>query len=91
MKRGDIIVNPWVSKEYYGELNANYATIYLGDNDSLDYRGRIHTWADKVYKDDPVKHCPWKIIGHIDLDNIIESAIREAVQSELPRMPIVGD
>ena len=50
MRRGDIIVNPWVSREHNGLLNPLYATIYLGDNYSLDYKGRKHLWADKVYK-----------------------------------------
>ena len=82
MKRGDIIVNPWVSVDYCGELNPVYATIYLGNNFSLDYKGRKHTWADKVYRENAKKQCPWKVIGHIDIDHIIEMAIREAVQTE---------
>ena len=79
MRRGDIIVNPWVSVDYCGELNPMYATIYLGNNYSLDYKGRKHTWADKVYKENAEMRCPWKVIGHIDLDDIIETAIRKAV------------
>ena len=82
MKRGDIIVNPWVSVDYCGELNPMYATIYLGNNFSLDYKGRKHTWADKVYKENAEYKCPWKVIGHIDLDDIIETAIRRAVEDE---------
>lgn len=82
MRRGDIIVNPWVSVDYCGELNLMYATIYLGNNYSLDYKGRKHTWADKVYKGNAKKLCPWKVIGHIDIDSILEMAIREAVQTE---------
>ena len=82
MKRGDIIVNPWVSVDYCGELNPMYATIYLGNNYSLDYKGRKHTWADKVYKENAEMKCPWKVIGHIDFDRILETAIREAVQTE---------
>lgn len=82
MRRGDIIVNPWVSVDYCGELNPMYATIYLGNNFSLDYKGRKHTWADKVYKENAEYKCPWKVIGHIDLDGIIETAIRKAVEDE---------
>ena len=82
MRRGDIIINPWVSAYYSEELNAMYATIYLGDNYSLDYKGRKHKWADKVYKDNPERRCPWRVIGHIEIDNIIETAIREAVKGE---------
>lgn len=82
MRRGDIIVNPWVSVDYCGELNPMYATIYLGNNYSLDYKGRKHTWVDKVYKENAEHRCPWKVIGHIDLDDIIEAAIRKAVDAE---------
>ena len=82
MRRGDIIVNPWVPVDHCGELNPMYATIYLGNNFSLDYKGRKHTWVDKVYKENAEKNCPWKVIGHIDLDTIIETAIRKAVEDE---------
>lgn len=82
MRKGDIIVNPWVSRCFNGKLNPNYATIYLGNNESLAYTGKVCGWADKVYKDNPDRHTPWKVIGHIDLDTIIETAIREAVKTE---------
>ena len=65
MRIGDIVVNPWVSTYFNGELNPNYATIYLGDNKGLDYNGRVCKWADKIYKDNPQKNTPWKVIGHI--------------------------
>lgn len=82
MRKGDIVVNPWVSAYFNGELNPNYATIYLGDNKSLDYKGRVCKWADKIYKDNPQKNTPWKVIGHIDLYGIAELAIRDAVFAE---------
>jgi hypothetical protein len=82
MRVGDIIVNPWVSKYHNGELNPSYATIYLGNNKSLDYKGRKCNWADKVYKDNKATRCPWKVIGHIDLGDFIEMAIRAAIQRE---------
>lgn len=82
MRRGDIIVNPWVSRYFNGELNPNYATIYLGDNKSLDYTGKVCEWAVKVYKDNPDRMTPWKVIGHIDLYGIAELAIRDAVFDE---------
>lgn len=82
MRRGDIIVNPWVSRYFNGELNPNYATIYLGDNKSLDYTGKVCGWADKVYKDNPERMTPWKVIGHINLYGIAELAIRDAVFDE---------
>lgn len=79
MKRGDIIVNPWVSADYFGELNPLHATIYLGNNTSLDYKGKKHTWASKVYKENAENKTPWEVIGHIDIDHIIETAIRGAI------------
>ena len=82
MRKGDIVVNPWVSAYFNGELNPNYATIYLGDNKSLDYNGRVCEWADKIYKDNPERNTPWKVIGHIDLYGIAELAIRDAVFAE---------
>ena len=82
MRKGDIVVNPWVSAYFNGELNPNYATIYLGDNKSLDYNGRVHEWADKIHKDNPKRNTPWKVIGHIDLYGIAELAIRDAVFAE---------
>ena len=82
MRKGDIVINPWVSAYFNGELNPNYATIYLGDNKSLDYNGRVCEWADKIYKDNPKRNTPWKVIGHIDLYGIAELAIRDAVFAE---------
>ena len=82
MRKGDIVVNPWVSTYFNGELNPNYATIYLGDNKTLDYEGRVCEWADKIYKDNPKRETPWKVIGHIDLYGIAELAIRDAVFAE---------
>ena len=82
MRKGDIVINPWVSAYFNGELDPNYATIYLGDNKSLDYNGRVCEWADKIYKDNPKRNTPWKVIGHIDLYGIAELAIRDAVFAE---------
>jgi len=82
MRKGDIVVNPWVSTYFNGELNPNYATIYLGDNKTLDYEGRVCEWADKIYKDNPKRETSWKVIGHIDLYGIAELAIRDAVFAE---------
>ena len=82
MRVGDIIVNPWVAREFDGRSNPNYATIYIGNNESIDYKGRKCRWADKVYKENPEKHCPWEVIGHIDISRIIENAIKEAVENE---------
>ena len=75
MRRGDIIVNPYVPKMYNGKLNPMYATIYLGGNESLDYLGRKHPWAEKVYKNDK-----WKVIGHVDFR--LYEIINKAVEAE---------
>ena len=74
MKKGDIVVNPYVGKDYDGKLNPNYASIYIGNNQTVDYKGGIHTWASEV--DD------WKVIGHSDLFSFIEQQIRLAVMEE---------
>ena len=79
MKRGDIIVNPWVSRDYDGRLNPMYATIYLGNNYSLDYKGRKHTWVDKVYKENEKQKTPWRVIGHVDIDMWLFQQIFDAV------------
>ena len=80
MKVGDIIINPYVSKDFDGKLNAMYATIYLGDNKSLDYKGRVHTWADKVYRHDNKNE--WRVIGHVNLKRIIEDAVLKEQEHE---------
>ena len=72
MKRGDIIVNPYVSKEFDGHLNPNYATIYIGNNKTVDYRGRICSWASKVDE--------WQVIEHCDLFGFIKRSIETAIE-----------
>lgn len=82
MKVGDIIVNPWVSEYFNGKLNPNYATIYIGNNRSIDYKGQKYSWGDKVYKHNPEEKTPWKVIGHIDIKGIIVEAIDDAVRED---------
>ena len=87
MRRGDIVVNPWVSKEYNGKLNPLYATIYLDGNCSLDYMGRQHYWGHPIYKINEKELTPWEIIGHIDLCEIIKREIgyeADAPQTDCP-------
>lgn len=79
MKVGDIIINPWVSKEYDGKLNPMYATIYIGDNRSIDYKGRVHRWADKVCKE--LNEREWKIVGHCNPTAWLCEQIVDAVDS----------
>lgn len=73
MRIGDIIVNPYVSQMFNGELNPMYATIYIGNNRSIDYHGRVHRWGDKVYKNEK-----WRVIGHHDFN--LFQAISEVVE-----------
>lgn len=82
MNRGDIIINPWVRRDIDGALNPLYATIYLGNNCSLDYRGRKRTWADKVYKENSDKKTPWRVIGHVDIDRWLKEQISIAVNQD---------
>ena len=46
MKKGDIIINPYALKNFYGRLNPTYAVIYVkrdtidGIIDCIDYEGK---------------------------------------------------
>ena len=73
MRIGDIIVNPWVQKLHDGAFNPMYATIYIGNNQSIDFEGRKHKWADKVSSDPR-----WKVIGHCELIQFIRGRILDA-------------
>ena len=74
---GDIIVNPWVSVEYNGCINPMYATVYIGNNTSIDYKGRTHKWSPpKGRWEDKEK---WKVIGHYDIFGQLQEAIINTV------------
>ena len=74
---GDIIVNPWVSVEYNGCINPMYATVYIGDDTSIDYRGDTHKWSPpKGRWEDKDK---WKVIGHYDIFGELKEAIINTV------------
>ena len=60
-------MNPYVDREFNGDLNPMYATIYLGNNRSLDYNGNVHTWVDTVYRNEK-----WKVGGHVDLKTMMD-------------------
>ena len=75
MRRGDIIINPWVSQAHNGDLNPNYASIYLDKRHSLDYSPRRITWATDVAKDER----EWKVVGHIDLEKLLKMPILQAL------------
>lgn len=69
MKKGDIIINPYVSKEFDGRLNPVYAVIYVkrdtrnGTIDCIDYEGKKHKfYASKAEEED------WKVVGHINFN-----------------------
>lgn len=63
--KGDVIINPWVSRDYNGDLNPCYATIYIGDGKCVDYRGRRHAW---IGLNDKIPEREYKTVGHIDID-----------------------
>lgn len=64
-KKGDLIINPWVSKEYCGDLNPCYATVYIGNGTCIDYLGRKHKW---VGLNDKNPEREYKTVGHIDMN-----------------------
>lgn len=64
-RKGDVIINPWVSKEYCGDLNPCYATVYVGDGKCIDYLGRKHAWYGL---NDKNPEWEYKTVGHIDFD-----------------------
>ena len=59
MKKGTVVVNPYVSKTYNGKPNPLYATAYLSSHKTIDRNGKIQKWHDDVRK--------WQVIGFIDL------------------------
>lgn len=67
MKKGDIVINPWVSRDFEGKLNPLYATIYVGNNKTIDYKGRLHNWCNNLSKPETWER-EWRVIGRIDLD-----------------------
>ena len=80
LKVGDVVVNPWVSKEFNGKLNANFATIYLGNGKFVDINGRIVNWSldTKVnYYDDNELEREWRVIGHIDIKGTIQDIVNK--------------
>ena len=75
LRIGDIVINPFVSKLFDGKLNPNYATIYIGNNRTVDYKGRLCRWASDIRTSKP----EWRVIGHHDfgLLEVISQAIEE--------------
>ena len=63
--KGDVIINPWVSREYNGDLNPCYATIYIGNGKCVDYKGRKHAW---IGLNDEHPEREYKTVGHIDIN-----------------------
>lgn len=76
IKIGDIVVNPFVSKMFDGRLNPNYATIYIGNNRTIDYKGRLCLWASDIRTSKP----EWRVIGHHDF-KLMES-ITKAIEED---------
>lgn len=65
LRKGDIVINPWVPKEYCGDLNPCYATVYIGNGECIDYRGKKHKW---VGLNDRNSEREYVTIGHIDMN-----------------------
>ena len=63
-KIGDVIINPWVSKDYCGDLNPCYATVYIGNGVCIDYKGHKHRWLGLNAKKPEREYIT---VGHIDL------------------------
>lgn len=59
MKKGTVVINPYVSKTYDGKPNPLYATAYIDKHKSVDRNGKIHKWCDDISN--------WQVIGFIDL------------------------
>lgn len=59
MKRGTVVVNPYVSKTHNGKPNPLYATAYLSPHKTIDRNLEIQKWVADVRN--------WKVIGFIDL------------------------
>lgn len=77
-KVGDIIVNPWVSVVFNGDINPMYATVYIGHDTSVDYLGRTHKWSHpKCRWQDKDK---WRVIGHYDIYGEMKEAVVHAIQ-----------
>ena len=69
MKKGDIIINPYALKDFYGRLNPNYAVIYVkrdtinGIIDCIDYEGKKRKfYVSKAEEED------WEVVGHINFN-----------------------
>lgn len=64
-RKGDVIINPWVSKELWGDLNPCYATMYIGNGKCIDYRGVKHEWCG-LNDDHPERE--YRTVGYIDIN-----------------------
>lgn len=81
-RKGDVIINPWVSAEYCGDLNPCYATIYIGNGECLDYLGIKHKCGGLNDKNPEREYIT---IGHIDMnlkEKILQILIDTAERKE---------
>jgi len=83
MKIGDIVVNPFVSKDFDGRPNPMYATIYIGNDTLIDYLGRMHKWSalSQRWKD----RDKWRVIGHYPIKEAICAEIMLARSNDAPK------
>ena len=76
-KVGDIIVNPWVSILFNGDINPIYANVYIGHDTTIDYLGRTSKWSQNGRWHDKDK---WRVIGQYDIYGEMKKAIIHAIQ-----------
>lgn len=72
MKKGTVVINPYVNKTYKGEPNPIYATAYLSPHKTIGRDGKIYEWTDDVRN--------WQVIGFIDLS--LEDKFDEVLRIE---------
>lgn len=69
MRKGTFVINPYVSKDFFGKPNPNYRTIYLKKSDKyakcLAYDGTIISY----YYEDVIT---WETDGFIDLKSELQ-------------------
>lgn len=69
MKKGTVVINPYVLKEFKGKPNPFYATAYLTPHTSLTRNGEVIKWTDDIRN--------WQVIGFIDLEQKFDEILGE--------------
>ena len=71
MKKGTVVVNPYVLKTLNGKPNSLYATIFLEPHKTLTRNGEVIDWGT----DTDVRK--WETIGFIDLNYLFDNVLGE--------------